>query len=120
MIKEKSPTEVRLNPDYRLTFWSLCGYHCIVGYRSILPLIQSPVSTVRVRLFRASKKTSISGEPASPIADSSPSCERIKTDYNSYLYTWCSLIVINNLQEIARLARGMRLSKINQKRLTSE
>ena len=70
---------------------------------------------IQVGLFRASKKTSISGEPASPIADSIPRCERIKTDYNSCMYTWCRLIVLyyNNLYEFARLARGMVVSLKN-------
>ena len=64
---------------------------------------------LQVRLFRAVKKNCISGEPASPIADSCTCSERIKTDYNSYLCTCHSLIVnyFNNLCEIARLARGM-------------
>ena len=121
LSKEKDPTGVRSNSDYRLTGGRLCGNLVaariqVIVYHKTNLLCQA----VQVRLFRASKKTSNSGEPASPIADSSPSCERIKTDYNSYLYTWCSLIVINNLQEIVRLARGMVSFKINQKRLTSE
>ena len=72
---------------------------------SILPYSVSKAQAcyLQVRLFRVSKKTSISGVPASPIADSVLRRERIKTDYNSYLCTWRSLIVIyfNNLCEIA-------------------
>ena len=54
-------------------------------------------TVVLVRLFRAVKKNCISGEPASPIADNIPRCERIKTDYNSYLYTWCRLIAYKSI-----------------------
>ena len=72
---------------------------------SILTLLKARLQPcyLQVRLFRVSKKTNISGVPASPIADSVLRRERIKTDYNSYLCTWRSLIVIyfNNLCEIA-------------------
>ena len=68
-------------------------------------------------LFRLIKKNEITGVPASPIADSIPRCERIKTDYNSCMYTWCRLIVLyfNNLYEFVRLARGMVFLKIKSK-----
>ena len=86
-------------------------------HESIIPNNPFVSIDVQVRRFRASKKTSNSGEPASPNADRCKSIERIKTDYNSYLYTLCRLIVlyINNLYEIVRLARGMVSSLKNIK-----
>lgn len=103
MNKEKSPRLRRLRSDYRLTREGLCG-NLVTARIQVLVYHKNNLlcQAVRVRLFRASKKTGISGEPASPIADSSPDCERIKTDYNSYLYIWRSLIAINNLREYER------------------
>ena len=96
MTDEKKPSFKGFNPN-RLT----CGVSAVNLIRCELSRgeidfisILTPMSIrhVQVRPFRARKKTSISSEPAPPMADKCKGIERIKTDYNSYLYTWHSLV----------------------------
>jgi len=97
-----------LNSDYSLTFGVAASNLVFADTCLFYHKLINPCQVVQVRPFRARKKTSISSEPAPPMADKCKGIERIKTDYNSYLYTLCGLIVlnINNLYEIALIGAG--------------
>ena len=95
----------RLNYIYPLTEGVSLGY--IVINEITVPIIYQPILFVQVRPFRTGKQTSSDSNEVTPMADSSPGCERIKTD----IILTCTpgvVLLINNLREILPIWQGSR------------